>query len=237
MLNPLGGGAGVLLQKPRSRREIYNDIDDELYNLFLVARDHGYELKEKLMITPMSRKEYMEAYKPTDISLERARRTLVKSYFGIGDSIKDNRKTGMRASSSSNTAVEKSWVNYSECFEEIIERLKGIVLENLDYRKVIEKYDSSETFFYLDPPYVKATRSEKHAYRHDFSDADQKIFLETLKGIKGMVIVSGYEHPMYAGLEWTKIQAKFKTQRPTFKTETLWLCPKTISRQKQMTLC
>ncbi len=34
-----GGAAGVLLQKPRSYAEIYNDLDGEIVNFFRVLRD------------------------------------------------------------------------------------------------------------------------------------------------------------------------------------------------------
>jgi len=40
-IEPYGGGAGVLLQKEKSFSEIYNDLDDEIVNLFIVARDSG----------------------------------------------------------------------------------------------------------------------------------------------------------------------------------------------------
>jgi DNA adenine methylase len=36
-----GGGGSVLLRKPRSYSELYNDLDGEIVNLFRVVRDHG----------------------------------------------------------------------------------------------------------------------------------------------------------------------------------------------------
>ncbi|WP_253185449.1 DNA adenine methylase [Burkholderia plantarii] len=53
-VEPFGGSAAVLLQKPRSRLEIYNDLDGEIVNLFRVVRDDAMrvQLIDALNATP-----------------------------------------------------------------------------------------------------------------------------------------------------------------------------------------
>lgn len=54
-VEPFGGGGSVLLQKPRSYAEVYNDLDGEIVNLFRVARERGEELAQAVELTPFAR--------------------------------------------------------------------------------------------------------------------------------------------------------------------------------------
>ena len=62
-VEPFGGAAGVLLQKPRSYAEVYNDLDGEVVNLFRVLRDAemNQRLQDACMLTPYSRDEICAA--------------------------------------------------------------------------------------------------------------------------------------------------------------------------------
>jgi DNA adenine methylase len=67
-----GGGASVLIQKPRSYAEIYNDLDDQVVNFFRVLRNPltADQLRQVCELTPYSRKEFNEAYDVTDDPVE-----------------------------------------------------------------------------------------------------------------------------------------------------------------------
>jgi len=75
-----GGSGAVLLAKPRSRIETYNDLDGGLVNLFRVLRNEDtFELLARaLSFTPYSRVEFDLAAEPTDEPVERARRFIVR---------------------------------------------------------------------------------------------------------------------------------------------------------------
>src|SRR5690606_6837914 len=69
-VEPFGGGGSVLLRKPRSYAEVYNDLDGEIVNLFRVARDCGDELIRSVELTPFARDEFMLAYEETEDPIE-----------------------------------------------------------------------------------------------------------------------------------------------------------------------
>ncbi len=83
-VEPYGGGGSVLLRKWRSDIEIYNDLDGEMVNLMKVVRDRGADLCRVLAGTPYSRDEFELSYRECDDEVERARRTIVRSFMGFG---------------------------------------------------------------------------------------------------------------------------------------------------------
>ncbi|MGR5308086.1 DNA adenine methylase [Vibrio mediterranei] len=67
-VEPYGGAASVLLRKARSHGEIYNDLDQDIFNLFCVLRDKESveRLVELCQLTPYSRDEFKLAYEFTE---------------------------------------------------------------------------------------------------------------------------------------------------------------------------
>lgn len=221
-IEPFGGSLSVLLRKPRAKREIVNDIDSELVNLYLAARDHGENLKRLLELTPHSRDEYKKSMIKTDEPIEQARRTIVRCYFGIGDSFL-HKHNAFRNSKTSNTCVAKSWKSYHEAFLGIKERLSGVTIENLSYEKLFEKYDSKDALWYLDPPYAPTTRSKKHSYREDWTNFHYVKFIGEIQKLKGSVILSGYDFDLMSELSHWEIKKKQSKTQSGFKEETLWI--------------
>lgn len=147
-----GGGASVLLRKTRTNTEIYNDLDEQVYNVFLMMRERGNELMEKLRLTPFSRKEFELAHLEDPDPLEKARRTIIKSFMGFGSNA-IHVPSGFRASSrNSGTAPSIDWKNYAAAIPLFIERLQGVTIENREAIKVLLQQDGTETLHYIDPP-------------------------------------------------------------------------------------
>lgn len=226
-VEPFGGGGSVLLRKPRSYAEVYNDLDGEMVNLFRVARDAGHKLREALRLTPFSRDEFVVSYDPSDNSFEQARRTVVRAFMGFGSNA-HNQKTGFRANSNrSGTTPAHDWANYPDALHGIIDRLRGVLIENRDALDLMPQHDSDQTVFYVDPPYVAETRDKGNDYRHEMTNSDHERLAQLLHSLKGSVVVSGYGCELYDSLfaGWQRIERAAHADGARDRTEVLWLSP------------
>ncbi len=243
-VEPFGGGGSVLLRKPRSYAEIYNDLDDEIVNVFRVARDCGKELSSALRLTPFSRVEFEESYAPHDDEIEQARRTIVRSFQGFGSAAVCGEVSGFRANSNrSGTTPAQDWKNYPDALMALIERLQGVVIEHRDAIQVMQAHDSTDTVHYVDPPYVHSTRSEKvrgtvnrKSYKHEMTDDQHRELAEVLHGLRGAVVLSGYRSELYDGLyaDWQRIERHAQADGAKPRIEVLWLSPGCVTNQARM---
>lgn len=234
-VEPFGGAASVLLRKPRAYAEIYNDLDSELVNLFRVLRGpRAAELIDQLRLTPFAREEFFAAYEPNLDPVECARRMIIRSLMGFGSTGAMGRSTGFRANSNRSGATPAhDWANYPALLPEIVQRMTGVVIEQLDALNVMRRHDGRETLHYVDPPYVHETRSggnphcAKHKYRHEMDDAAHAALLAGLCDLAGMVVLSGYPHPLYddALAGWRRVERVALADGARERTEVLWINP------------
>lgn len=230
-----GGAASVLLRKPRSKSEVYCEIDPDVVNLFQVLRDPGNcaELCRQLELTPFSREDFQVAYEEYDWdhNIERARKLVVRSFFGFGSSGNRAYITGFRASSKqSNRAHAMDWANVPEALHAVVERLKGVTIENRSAFQVIKQQDSAETLFYADPPYPHFTRSShcKNQYAFEMDTNDHRQLALVLNQIKGKAIVSGYPNELYEEFYrgWRRVEREHSKAGQVGRvpsTEVLWM--------------
>lgn len=224
-VEPFGGGASVLLNKKRSRLEVYNDMDSSMVTLFRVVRDRSEDLISAIALTPFSREEHVLAYEPTDNELEIARRVLVRSHFGFGGN-GIHKTTGFRGSGiRAGTLPVHVWSKLPATIAMTVDRLKDVVIENRPALQIVDQYDASGNLFYLDPPYLMSTRGRSsERYKHEMSDEDHKELLENLKALKSHVVLSGYRSSMYdeALSNWRRIEIDTFSDKALKRTEVLW---------------
>ncbi|WP_035061002.1 DNA adenine methylase [Andreprevotia chitinilytica] len=234
-VEPFGGAAGVLIQKPRSYAEVYNDLDGDVANLFQVLRNPAQraELIDQIQLTPYSRDEFTAAWLPSVDPVERARRLVIRAQMGFGSAGATKGSTGFRIDTRrSYGTAQHLWARYPEQLALVGERLAGVLIENRSAVDVIRGQDRPETLFYVDPPYVLGTRVRAHltgrCYRHEMSDQDHVQLLSTLRSCAGMVVVSGYWSALYdeALSDWERHEtdARISAGRGTaLRREVVWL--------------
>lgn len=237
-VEPFGGGASVLLQKTPSRIEVYNDIDSDVVNFFEVLRDEvlSSELAKLVELTPYSRVEFINARAEINNKVEMARRLVIRAQMGFGSAGATKGNTGFRLDTArGGSDILTIWQRQPEIILQAAARLKRVLIENRDAIKVIEDHDREDTLFFVDPPYVLDTRNiGGKAYRYEMSNSDHEKLISVLKTCKGKVILCGYEHPIYASLEWKKVIKSVAASGQAGsgkREEVLWINPQAQNQQ------
>ena len=221
-----GGGGSVLLRKPESRNEVYNDLDEELCNLFKVLRGRGSQLIKLLKLTPFSRTEFERCFEHGGSDIERARKSVFRSICGFGTA-GYFRKTGFSTSIKGGNCRSHEWANYPESLSAVVERFRRVVVENRPAIDVMQRNDSPSTLHYVDPPYVSETRSSAKDYHHEMTDEQHVELAECLHSLKGTVVLSGYPSKLYARL-FNSLRTHDRlttTQSNEQRTERIWIKP------------
>jgi len=249
-----GGSAALLFAKPPSALEVYNDLDSGLVGFFRVLRDpaKAQALREQLELTPYAREEYELARKlwraPAD-EIERVRQWYVTMFMSFSGHMA---MSGWSYTIVPHANPARKFRNTLATFGQFTERLANVQVENADFDRVLAAYDSPDTLFYLDPPYVAASRRSTTIYTHEMTDADHTRLLDAVEDIQGMAILSCYAHPLYdarlAGWErLTKTSHAWSvahTQASGLKghgaaatqarEEVIWLNPACVRRQASL---
>ena len=228
-----GGSAAVLVNREPARVETYNDLDSELVNFFAVLRDEPEQLVRQIGLTPFSREELAKACEaePALAPLERARRFYIRARqtrTGLAQTSSEGRWAHCVLTSRAGMAGAVSrWLGAVEGLPEIAQRLQRVQIENAPALEVIRRYDTPGTLFYLDPPYVHASRGDAAAYGHEMTDADHCDLAALLHRIKGRAVLSGYRSELYDDLfaGWHRVDAdeKLCNSSKSMRRESLWM--------------
>ncbi|MDD5644011.1 MAG: DNA adenine methylase [bacterium] len=184
-------GAGwVFFRKEPSDVEVLNDLDSDLVSFYRVLQNHLEEFLKQFKWLLTSRevfddwKNQIEGRGLTDI--QKAARYFYLQRLCFGGRVK-NRSFGVEV----DDAPRINLLRIEEELSHVHLRLVGVTIENLDWKEFIARYDRTETFFYLDPPYYL-----KPCYKHNFEGINSFVELkDTLRDIKGKFILSLNDHP------------------------------------------
>jgi len=191
------GSAAVFFTKQKVTFNIINDINDNLVNLYEVLRNGGDQFDNFLYIlyNSISSKtlfdEYFKQYKNKEFSkLAKGDRAAIYYYLLI-HTFNNDMMVGTYAHNDSDfTKSTIAKIMRSR------EKLKNVIIENMDYTKLIKKYNqkNSQTLFFGDPPYVVA--DDGKYYEYVFSEDDHRMFAFQMQEIhrKGNHFVLTYDN-------------------------------------------
>lgn len=235
-IEPFGGGASILMLKDQCRAEIYNDLDSQVVNYFRVLQDpfKSAALQARLRLTPYAREVFHSAYEEPKDDQDAAYKLVIKSFMGHGsDSATRGCRSGFRCKRPDGRALPSvDFMGWVEHMPQLTQRLRHVVIENLDALDLIKRSDAPGHLFYVDPPYVHSTRTalegrSSHGYRHEMTDEDHRALAALLHDVKGMVILSGYSSGLYTELyaDWKMVSQEHYADGGVLRTEVLWLNP------------
>ncbi len=236
-----GGSGAMLLGKPPSKVEVYNDLNKKMVCLFNVLSDQAKtkELIRRLELTPYSRETFKSAVATIDQEqndIELAKLMMVVQRQSHGGLAKQWSYCVDAPAGGYSASVRKFHTGI-ERLPEVHKRMRKVQVENMPFQDVLSRYDRAETLFYLDPPYIPETRVNG-TYEHEMTIDDHIEMVAQLRQLKGKSILSGYAHKVYQPLEndgWHRIEidviASTSRSRAS-RTECLWLSPNCLIKKE-----
>lgn len=200
------GGAAVLFAKPRSDREILNDLDGSVAAFWRCVRDCPLELAAHIERTPYSREEWERTAAgqvgSSDVELAGALLTrLGQSYARAGKSWSPPSVAQDRVG----RWQPQQWTDLPTRITAAAERLRGVCVERTDALALMRRLDLPDAAFYLDPPYAGEARRRTdtgHGYANDYTLADWHTLADALLEIRqAKVLLSGYRNAATERLE------------------------------------
>lgn len=206
-IEPMSGAFWVYLKMDidnykNLKKVVYNDFNDYLVNLFMCCKDHknfheylqNYKSQNKELFYEFQN-DLLKYDKYEMPNFEKAMRFayLTSQVFSGIDPMRGNYidlkgKYRSKFDTFKDKLINESYINN-------LERITDF--ENLDFQKVIEKYDNEKSFFYVDAPYF----STEHYYSNgSFTGEDHERLANTLLNIKGRFAMSYYNFPQLT--EW-----------------------------------
>ena len=192
-VEPFGGAAWVLFGKSPSPIEVLNDIDEELINFFRIVKHRPEELIESFDLELVSRGEFRRLA-GTDLhtlsEVERAHRFYYLIMAGWGGEARYPRFQTSTSDGGHGNRLIGALNTLRKRIEPVHNRLKTVIIENLDWSECIDRYDRPTSFLYLDPPYPRNGANYKHNMR---LAKEHSAIAERLSKVQSKWMLSSYD--------------------------------------------
>jgi DNA adenine methylase len=216
-VEPFAGAASVFWHLPKPFPvEVLNDLDGDIVNLYRVLQDKAKfeELAHRLIFTPYARAEFVRALQiakaPTATDIDRAWAFFVKQNQGFGGiaSVPGSWGRALTLINNNMAATTSEWRSRLKLLSFWHERLSRVQIDCTDGIECIKYWDTPDTVFYIDPPYVPDTRKDRRLYKEEPDLAYHERLVKTILAVRGKVMLSCYDHPVYTPLSkagWYKL--------------------------------
>ena len=233
-VEPYGGSGVVLLNKPRSSVEVYNDLEQNVATLFKVLTDPGLfsQFHDLCQLAPYD--ESLSNEYRLNLRMKGHLSQVQRAFqFWYVNRTRVNGIGGFSVNSSIRRHMSKSTSDFLSSVESlpaIHNRLSGVIVQRRDALELIKHWDRPLTLMYLDPPYVQSARGDTR-YTVDADDSHHARLISLLLRLKhANIVLSGYDNPLYEPLtvaDWRKEQFVLHVtdgnRKPKDKTETVWM--------------
>ena len=201
---PFFGGGAILFAKDRAQTEIINDLNGNLVALYRNLQFHLPALLGELDWLFVSRDNLHDFIaQPGLTELQRAARFLLGNRTSFGGNM---HRFGVAKTKGGGVGFRQKQV--SDLLGAAQKRLDGVVVENLPYERCLKNYDSPETFFFIDPPYLNA---KVDAYK-GWTEIQMRGFRREVGKLKGRWIVTVDDSPLnrelFAGCKLTAVESR-----------------------------
>lgn len=260
-VEPFGGIGSVIANRNPSQIEVYNDLDGLLVNFFRVLQDKekAKELLYLLSYTPYARQEFVKAidiYKGKEPAndIRKAWALFILHNLAMTGSAKKYLTGGNFSRCKTQPLNVKKFSAHISNLSLYTNRFRNIQVDCRPAIEILKYWDSEETTFYCDPPYLPTTRYKggKTNYDHEMTIEDHETLCKTLLTCQGAVVLSGYSNELYDSMfaDWDKkekdvqcscagrvknsgLQGKGNANLP--RTEVVWRNPKAVELCGQTT--
>lgn len=214
-VEPFGGGASVLLSNDNghANKEIYNDLDADVYNFFHVVKyktlqfckemgwlHHVSPEEFKLLLGIMHGNPVLEGYVEAEATVAREFFSgeqldellkILNDKFTYTDvqracALFKLKKLSYASGGKSYTATPFSMQTGIREIAKMGNRLENVGLENRDFRKVFKTHDNPDAFTYADPPYYGTEKQ----YSKIFSANDHYDLADIFCNLQGYGLLS-----------------------------------------------
>jgi DNA adenine methylase len=179
---PFAGGLAVLLAKERSPVEVVNDLNGDLVALYRNLQFHLPAVLSEINWLFSSRqniKDFTE--QPGLTELQRAARFLLVNRTSFG-----GKMSSFAIAKTKGGGAGFDRIRMGDLLGKAHERLNNVVVENQSFERCLQTYDSKDSFFFIDPPYVNAPTG---AY-DGFSEEQMRDLRKRVEKLQGRWIVT-----------------------------------------------